>query len=122
MTSSHRYGWLRQWLVASGRSRSRGCKINAASAHRLSASPRASAASTIFSWCVASGGEAVGEKGEAAHHHEAVEHQRADGGRQGAVVPGEEDVAEVAVGDGGGAEGDGAGAAVAGEAPEESSW
>ena len=49
-------------------------------------------------------GEAVGEQSEAADDHESVEHQGADGGRQGVVLPGGEDVAEVAVGDDGGAE------------------
>src|SRR2546429_9211264 len=49
--------------------------------------------------------------------HEAVEHEWSDGGSEPAVVPRLQDAVEVSVGDGGGAEGDGAGAAVAGECP-----
>lgn len=35
-------------------------------------------------------GDAVGEEGEPADHHESVEHQWADRGRQAGVLPGDE--------------------------------
>lgn len=76
----------------------------------------------IVRWLLVLVGEAVGEERKAAEDHEAVEYQGADGGRQGAVVPGDEDVAEVAVGDDGGAEGDGDGAAESGECPGPACW
>src|ERR1700753_1031321 len=66
---------------------------------------------------VTSVGEAVSEECESADEHESVEGAGADVGGEWAVVPGDEDSAEVSVRDDGGAEGDGAGAAVAGKRP-----